>query len=64
MPPEPEPVREVTPAMWDAARERGIEIGQPFGSDLWHWDNGSKRGAAATPGEALLQALDDKAVVL
>lgn len=50
--------------IWNAARERGIEIGMPFDSNEWHWNNGQRRGTAATPGEALLAALDDKAVIV
>lgn len=43
--------------IWDAARERGIEVFQPMGSDAWHWRRGEKGGEAPTPGEALLEAL-------
>lgn len=43
--------------IWDAARERGIEIFQPMGSEAWHWRKGGKSGEAPTPGEALLGAL-------
>lgn len=50
-------------AIWEAARERGIEVFQSFGSDQWTWDNGQRRGTAPTPGAALLAALDDKAVI-
>lgn len=50
--------------IWNAARERGIEIGMPFDSNEWHWNNGQRRGTAATPGEALIAALDDKAVIV
>lgn len=51
-------------AIWDAARERGIEVFQTFGSDAWTWDNGNRRGDAATPAAALIAALDDKAVIV
>lgn len=51
-------------AIWEAARARGIEVFQPFGSDDWHWDNGQRRGVAPTPAEALLAALDDKPIIV
>lgn len=43
--------------IWDAARERGIEVYQPMGSEAWHWRRGERGGEAPTPGEALLEAL-------
>lgn len=43
--------------IWDAAREKGIEIFQPMGSGAWHWRRGERGGEATTPGEALLGAL-------
>lgn len=48
-------------AIWDAARERGVEVFQPFGSDDWHWTRGILRGQAPTPGQALLEALSNSA---
>ena len=45
-------------AIWNAARARGVEVFQPFGSNEWTWINGSKRGTAPTPAEALIAALD------
>lgn len=44
--------------IWDAAREKGIEVFQPMGSEAWHWRRGETGGKAPTPGEALLEALD------
>lgn len=50
-------------AIWEAARARGIEVYQTFGSEEWTWDNGQRRGNAATPAAALLAALDDKSII-
>lgn len=50
--------------IWEAARAHGVEVFQTFGSDVWTWDNGERRGIAATPAQALIAAMDDKAVIV
>ena len=44
-------------AIWDAARQCGVEVYQLPNDANWTWTRGDRRGSAPTPAAALIAAL-------